>query len=211
MLDKELPNRKHPRLSNYDYSAPGAYFITVCTHNRRCILSNVVEQNELPSAETEPVGRGLAPAAKAAPTIQYKPCGTIAKKHLLSIEKRFPFAQISEYVIMPNHIHFILLLHPETAGASPRPTVTETAGASPCPTVMETAGASPRPTVMDIVCTFKSLTTRECKAQLQVKEKLFQISFYEHIIRNKDDYLETVKYIRENPLSWYYDELYAKE
>ena len=47
--EKELPQRKHPRLVNYDYGSAGAYFITICTQNRRCVLSRIV-------------GRGLAPA-----------------------------------------------------------------------------------------------------------------------------------------------------
>ncbi len=38
----DLPNRKHPRLKGYDYSTPGAYFVTICTHNKQCILSNIV-------------------------------------------------------------------------------------------------------------------------------------------------------------------------
>ena len=51
--EKELPKRKHPRLDNYDYSSAGAYFITICTQNRRCVLSRIV-------------GRGLAPAETTA-------------------------------------------------------------------------------------------------------------------------------------------------
>ena len=47
--EKELLQRKHPRLDNYDYSSAGAYFVTICTQNRRCVLSRIV-------------GRGLAPA-----------------------------------------------------------------------------------------------------------------------------------------------------
>ena len=46
--EKELPQRKHPRLDNYDYGSAGAYFVTICTQNRRCVLSRIV-------------GRGLAP------------------------------------------------------------------------------------------------------------------------------------------------------
>ena len=87
---------------------------------------------------------------------------------------------------MPNHIHLILVLNNKAAGASPRPTVT------------------------DIICTYKSLTTKECKGN-GFNGKLFQDSFYEHIIRGREDYEESVKYIYENPVRWYYDELYAEE
>ena len=87
---------------------------------------------------------------------------------------------------MPNHIHAILVLE----GCA--------------------AGASPRPTIMDAICAYKSLTTRECK-KVRLTGKLFQTSFYEHVIRGREDYEEIVKYIYENPMHWYYDELYAEE
>ncbi|MBQ5597221.1 MAG: transposase, partial [Clostridia bacterium] len=93
---------------------------------------------------------------------------------------------VEQYSIMPNHIHAILIL------------------------ANEAAGASPRPTIMDIVCAYKSLTTRECKKN-GFDGKLFQTSFYEHIIRGQEDYDEIAKYIYENPMQWYCDELYAEE
>ena len=169
--EKELPKRKHPRLDNYDYSSAGAYFVTICTQNRRCVLSRIV-------------GRGLAPAETTA--IEYTCLGEIAEKQLFLLADRYPYLTIDQYVIMPNHIHAIMILNGETAGASPRPTLT------------------------DIVCTYKSLTTRECKKN-GFREKLFQTSFYEHIIRGREDYEEIVKYIYENPIRWYYDELYTEE
>lgn len=87
---------------------------------------------------------------------------------------------------MPNHIHAILIL------------------------IGETAGASPRPTVMDIICAYKSLTTRECKKN-GFDGKLFQTSFYEHIIRSREDYEKIEKYIYENPYNWSEDELFTEE
>ena len=169
--EKELPKRKHPRLDNYDYSSTGAYFVTICTQNRRCVLSRIV-------------GRGLAPAETT--EIEYTLFGEIAEKQLFLLADRYPYLTIDQYVIMPNHIHAILILNGETAGASPRPTVT------------------------DIVCAYKSLTTRECKKN-GFEGKLFQTSFYEHIIRGRKDYEEIVKYIYENPKRWYYKWLKAEK
>ena len=125
------------------------------------------------------VGRGLAPAEASG--IEYTSFGKIAEQQLLSLED-----PVDQYVIMPNHIHVVLILESETAGASPRPTIT------------------------DIVCTYKSLTTRECKKN-GFDGKLFQTSFYEHIIRGREDYEKIVKYIYENRVRWYYDELYTEE
>ena len=167
---KELPQRKHPRLDNYDYSSAGAYFVTICTQNRRCVLSRIV-------------GRRLAPAEASG--MEYTSFGKIAEQQLLSLKDRYAYLSVDQYVIMPNHIHVVLILESEAAGASPRPTIT------------------------DIVCAYKSLTTRECKKN-GFDGKLFQTSFYEHIIRGREDYEEIVKYIYENPICWYYDELYTE-
>ena len=127
------------------------------------------------------VGRGLAPAE-----IEYTKFGEIARDQLLSLEKRYSFLTIDKYVIMPNHIHVIFVMNDEAAGASPRPTL------------------------IDIVCTYKSLTTRACKKEGRA-EGLFQPSFYDHIIRNQKDYEQIVKYVHENPINWHYDELYSAE
>jgi len=63
---------------------------------------------------------------------------------------------------------------------------------------------------MDIVCAYKSLTTRECKS-IQSIDKLFQTSFYEHVIRGCEDYDEIAEYIQNNPKQWELDSLYAEE
>ena len=106
-MENKLPKRKHPRLNDFDYSSNGAYFITVCTQNRRCTLSRIV-------------GRGLAPAETS--DVKYTSFGKIAEQQLLLLEKRYNNLTVDKYVIMPNHIHAILILDDETAGASPRPT-----------------------------------------------------------------------------------------
>ena len=72
------------------------------------------------------------------------------------------------------------------------------------------AGASPRPTLTDVVCAYKSLTTRECKKTKPI-DKLFQTSFHDHIIRDMYDHEEISKYIYENPLKWQFDELYCEK
>ena len=73
------------------------------------------------------------------------------------------------------------------------------------------AGASPRPTVMDIVCAYKSQTTRICNKEDNIPgRKIFQTSFYDEIIRNRAAYDEISKYIFENPMKWKEDELYTE-
>ena len=97
----EFPKRKPTRLREYDYSQNGAYFVTICTRGKKCILSDII------------VGQGLAPAETV--LSQY---GKIAEEQLLALEKRYKTIEIDKYVIMPNHIHIIIISN-KTAGASP--------------------------------------------------------------------------------------------
>lgn len=119
----------------------------------------------------------------------YTEFGKIAERNLLALEQRFINLRIDKYVIMPNHIHVLFVLTDCTS---------------------EAAGASPRPTISDIVCVFKSLTTKECR-KISPTAKLFQTSFYDHIVRTEVDYADVVRYIENNPLAWQLDELYEKQ
>ena len=100
----DLPKRKQIRLRAYDYSAPGACFVTICTHERRCILSSIA------------VGEGLAP-----PAVALTPIGQIVEEQIQAIPARYPAIGIEKYVIMPNHIHLILRVE-EIDGPPRRPT-----------------------------------------------------------------------------------------
>ena len=163
----DLPKRKPTRLKNYDYSTNGAYFVTICSHNRKNIFCNIV-------------GQGLAPAE-----VKLSSFGIIANQEILALEKRYTNVEIDKYIIMPNHIHAIIVINNKTAGASP------------CPTLS------------DIVCAFKSFTTRKCRL-IDSKLKVWQTSFHDHIIRNENDYLKIWNYIETNPVKWEEDCFYTE-
>ena len=91
MNNKELPKRKLTRLKNFDYSAMGAYFITICTQNRRPILSRIV-------------GTGVPDC----PRIELMPYGKIADKYIKQLNNFYDHLSVEDYVIMPNHIHILL-------------------------------------------------------------------------------------------------------
>ena len=113
-MTNELPKRKPTRLNNFDYSTVGAYFVTICVRDRMQILSDVVKKEDKAS-----VGEGLAPPVYGT---TLKPCGKIVEEQLLLLEKRYSNVTIEDYVIMPDHIHFIVFLHRNPGGASPSPT-----------------------------------------------------------------------------------------
>ena len=172
--EKELPKRKELRIEQYNYSWAGAYFVTICTEKRKRILSEIIRTDITDICETTDlaVGEGLAPPEIA---VKLKPCGEVVKEQLKLLELRFENVTVEEYIIMPDHIHVIIFLHEKTGGASPSPTLN------------------------DVVCVLKSLTSRICKNQYGI-EKMFQRSFAEHIIRDKEDYETRAEYIYENPM-----------
>ena len=103
----ELPKRKPPRLPEYDYASPGAYFVTICTKDRRCILSDIT--------------------AGAAPCLQLTDTGKIVEQYILSTERMTGF-HVDNYVIMPNHIHMILRID-----NGPPPPAARHRGSALCP------------------------------------------------------------------------------
>ena len=159
----ELPERKQNRLENYDYSQNGAYFVTICTRDRKKILSAIVGDD-----------------AHIVP----KPYGIIAEKYIRNVP------EIEKYVIMPDHIHMIILLDNGSMWAS-TPT---NANAKEC--VGADAHIRPKNKVASIVRSIKALTTKE------IGEPIFQRSYYDHVIRNQRDYDEIWQYIENNPKKW---------
>ena len=142
--------RKQNRIDGYDYSQNGAYFITICTRDRRKILSDIVGDD-----------------AHIVPT----PYGRIAEKYIRNVP------EIEKYVIMPDHIHMIIQLDngPMWASAPTKPQQSR---------------------IASIVRSIKTLTTKE------IGTAIFQRSYYDHVIRNQQDYNEIWEYIENNPRKW---------
>ncbi len=88
---EELQKRKTPRLQGFDYNNIGAYFITICTQNRKCILSRIV-------------GTGVLDC----PKIELTKYGEIADKYIRQLNDFYEHLSVESYVIMPNHIHLLL-------------------------------------------------------------------------------------------------------
>ena len=102
----EWLSRKTTRLPGYDYNTPGAYFITICTDNRRCILSRVV-------------GTGVLDG----PKVELLPCGETAAKYINQLNDFYDGISVESYVIMPNHIHILLHVKEEGPSRTPVPTL----------------------------------------------------------------------------------------
>ena len=148
----ELPKRKINRLADYDYNQNGAYFITICTQDRKPILSQLVGDGS-----TVP-----------------KTAGLIAEKTIMQITEKYPSVSVEKHVIMPDHIHILLRIDNGTG--------------------------NPSPTLGNIIGWYKYQVTKEVNRQnYTAGEKLFQRSYYDHVIRNQQDYNAVWEYIEQNP------------
>lgn len=156
----ELPNRKLPRLNGYDYSTPNYYFVTICTHERMLLFGN---------------------------PDRLSCCGRLAESELLNISNHFKNVKIDKYVIMPNHIHAIIVIGCER----------------------ESERSRPFPTLSNIIGLYKSGVSKRIHAVMP-EVRVWQKSFYDRIIRNEVGYREIWKYIDENPQKWAEDELYRQ-
>ena len=157
------PQRKPNRLADFDYSTPGAYFITICTQEKKCILSHIV-------------GGG----AFDAPSPCLTKVGLIAEKYILS-GNRIPGITVDKYVIMPNHIHMILLIDENSFSTSLK--------------TLSPANAA----IPHFVSTFKRFCHRD------IGSAIFQRSYHDHVIRNEEDYRQLWNYIDGNPSKWQED------
>ena len=172
-----LPRRKTIRLQNYDYSQNGAYFVTICTAHKRPLFG-VVRRGD-------PCGRPPVPVYAELSEI-----GRIVESYLTEIPSHYPDVHLASYVIMPDHIHMILVLtqnQPERAGQCPAPT--EESDLS-----CRRGGTPGPPALPKIINAFKSLTTRKAGCSL------WQRGYYEHILRNQQDFDEAAGYIQSNPV-----------
>lgn len=152
MLTKRKPNR----LKEFDYSQSNAYFITICVKDRHEMLWNNV-------------GARIARAQNSEDLSEY---GIVIKNAINKIPEKYPSISVDKYVIMPNHIHIILLLH-SVDGRAMR-----------------------APTVSTVINQMKGYVTK------QIGFSLWQKLFHDHIIRNEQEYDKIWAYIDTNPLKW---------
>ena len=163
-----------------DYNRNQAVFLTICTKERKCILSHIV-------------GTGVPDG----PQIELTRYGQIADKYINQLNDFYDDLSVESYVIMPNHIHIMLWVKDAENGPARTP-VTDGPSRTPVPTVQNSVPSR-------FVSTFKRFCNKEYGTNI------WQYRSNDHIIRNRQDYDEHLRYIYENPMRWYYDELYAEE
>ena len=208
-------HRRSIRLKEYDYSQPGAYFVTICTQERLQLFGRITEN-----------------------VFEATPAGIMIQAVWNEIPLYYSGVESGTFVVMPNHIHAIIEINEPTAvpaaaaavGAGPRACPNATPRGCPnatpraCPNAgpaQETGQArGPAPTfglsLSDIIHRYKTMTTKRYADGVKndgwapFPGKLWQRNYYEHIIRNDDDYNNIAEYIRNNPQNWTKDTLWKK-
>lgn len=172
----ELVARKNIRLRNYDYSDDGYYFVTICSGNRENIFIDNTVGAALVSARNHICNRKDTKLSRI---------GQIIDNQWNNIPSQYPHVQLDQYVIMPNHLHGILAIN-------------------------KRAQTSSAPTISQIIRSFKSKSTMAYLNYLKQNDvkfpaKIWQRSFYDHVIRNERSLQAIREYIAHNPEKWEQD------
>ena len=182
-MNSSLPrrDRRSIRLRGYDYSRAGAYFLTICVQNRECLFGEVVNGAM--------VSNGY---------------GRVVQDEWHRTAQMRPNVNLDAFVVMPNHIHGILVITTKNDGdGTPRRGTTRRA---PTPTV-ERFGKPTSNTVPTIVRGFKAaVTTRINRLRDTHGARVWQRNYYEHVIRDDEALRRIRQYIADNPARWPGDE-----
>ena len=201
MFHPERYHRRSIRLKGYDYRRAGAYFVTICTQDRAFLFGQVVHDE-----------------------MQLNEAGKMVYDVWNDLPAFYPGVQTDAFIVMPNHIHGIIIL----VGADPR--VCPNAGPRACPDSgpracpgQPSVGVGPRaysgqpqggaPTLglPDVVHRFKTMTTKRYADGVRrlgwepFRGRLWQRNYYEHIIRNEKSLNRIREYILTNPMRWELD------
>jgi len=169
-----IPRHRHSiRLKGYEYTQPGAYFVTVVTHERQLLFGKITNSN-----------------------VALSPVGKIVLREWISLPNRFPFVELDTFVIMPNHLHAILVFHDQLVTAAERK------NASPADT-FNPPSAPTSGSLGVVIGQFKSRVTKKLWQLPDFKGvPIWQRNYYEHIIRDETDYNNIILYIKANPVKW---------
>lgn len=177
--DPTKHHRRSIRLKGYDYHNAGAYFVTICTKNRECVLD-------------DPIVDGIINAVWQA------------------LSSWFPTIELDEFVVMPNHVHFIIWIINRTVDMSLAGVQDEGRldGSKSHPYKIPTpTKINSTPMLGDVVGTFKSLVFKVYLDWIKANDptrraKFWQENYYEHIIRNDSELNAIRQYIINNPINW---------
>ena len=160
----DIHHRKSIRLKGYDYSQAGAYYVTIATHERRVLFGDVVDGE-----------------------MRLNESGQLVVDVWEWLAARHSYVELDSYVVMPNHLHGIIVIDDPRRGDS-----------RIAPTRHKPLGR--------LVGMFKTVTTKQVNlAQGTPGQRLWQRNYYERVIRNDEEWNRVREYIAANPTQWEID------
>jgi putative transposase len=179
-------NRRSIRLQSWDYTQSAAYFVTICTDNRLCVFGEVVQD-----------------------AMNLNSFGQIAEASWQTIPDHFPHVELDAFVIMPNHIHSIVVIVGDASTSDV--TINDGRGAAmlrPCDSKRKPHQISVTPGSLGaIVRSHKSAVAKQINQLRNTPgATVWQRNYHDRIIRNQRELEATRRYIEDNPMQWVLDE-----
>ena len=171
-------NRRSTRVPGYDYTSPGAYFVTVVAYQREMLFGEIENEEMRLNAR-----------------------GKIVSECWYEIPSHFPHVDLGAFVVMPKHVHGIIVITDEVCRGTIYRAPTNRAPTN----TTEQFGKSVAGSLPTIVRTFKAAVTRRIGRELN-ETGIWQRNYYEHIIRDERDWQRIHDYILANPVNWNDDE-----
>lgn len=176
MTQREPGHRRSVRLPEYDYAGPGAYFVTICTHERRVLFGAMVDRE-----------------------MRLSPPGEIVLDCWNAIPDHFAHVALDAFVVMPNHVHGILIFGDRDIRrgmACHAPTASVRQFSQPSAGALSTVVGSFKSASAREINRLRNTPGAA----------VWQRNYYEHVIRNEPDLDAIRQYIEHNPLRWHLDE-----
>jgi putative transposase len=174
--------RRSIRYKGYDYTLPGAYFVTICTYKGKYLFGKI-RDNE----------------------IQLNPCGRIAEGEWKRLERRFKYIDLDSFVIMPNHLHGIIIINDQplaSRGAEVGRKVSYDQACNMGLEDMDPARLQPG-SLGAIVRAYKASVTRRIHLSRFASDvAVWQRNYYERILRDEDELNHARQYILDNVMKW---------
>jgi len=174
MFDPAIRHRQSIRLKGYNYSLPGAYFVTICAFRKQCAFGEVVDG-----------------------AIRLNEIGDMVAEWWSKLQRNFTGVEVDTWVIMPNHLHGIISI----VGADPRVRALSNAyeaeegarAGAPLPRVIQW---------FKTMTTNRYIRKVKQEGQGRIAGRLWQRGYYEHIIRTEKALNAIREYIESNPARW---------
>jgi putative transposase len=167
-------DRQSQRHTRHDYKN-GMYFITICTYNRAPLFGRIIDC-----------------------VMRYTEYGSIVQRCWFEIPQHAPMAHIDAFVVMPDHVHGILVIDNDGSTHNRRRGV-----ACNAPITAKRSLTRPiRGSLGTIIGAFKSATTKYIRRSAGNTDNVWQRNYHDHIIRDQDELDRIRTYIAHNPVHW---------